>query len=273
MRTVTLLALSAALAMPAAALAAGKSPAPSFTLDTTTYSQDFDTLATTGTSQSLPAGFQIVELGTGSNADGFYAAGTGSSNSGNIYSFGASGSSERALGSLGSGAVAPNFFGGIFTNGLGGTISSLAFGYTGEQWRAGNSTDDMLNFQYSLDASQLDNGSWIDIDSLDFLPLVLGGNTPLNGNLPGNQRALTGTVAGLSIANGASFGFRWVDANSGANDHGLGVDNLLITSTFEPVAVIPEPATWAMLLVGFGAIGMVVRRRRGGLALAKAQAA
>jgi len=25
---------------------------------------------------------------------------------------------------------------------------------------------------------------------------------------------------------------------------------------------VPEPATWAMMLLGFGAIGMVARRRR-----------
>ncbi|MDP3590675.1 PEPxxWA-CTERM sorting domain-containing protein, partial [Phenylobacterium sp.] len=34
-------------------------------------------------------------------------------------------------------------------------------------------------------------------------------------------------------------------------------------------AGIPEPATWAMMLVGFGAVGTMVRsqRRRGALAL------
>jgi hypothetical protein len=28
------------------------------------------------------------------------------------------------------------------------------------------------------------------------------------------------------------------------------------------VAVVPEPASWAMMLLGFGAIGVVARRRR-----------
>jgi PEP-CTERM motif len=30
----------------------------------------------------------------------------------------------------------------------------------------------------------------------------------------------------------------------------------------EPVAAVPEPATWAMLLVGLGGIGATLRRRR-----------
>ncbi|MEA3078990.1 MAG: hypothetical protein QOF05_398, partial [Sphingomonadales bacterium] len=32
------------------------------------------------------------------------------------------------------------------------------------------------------------------------------------------------------------------------------------------VAVVPEPATWMMMLLGFGAIGLAVRRRQTSLA-------
>jgi hypothetical protein len=28
------------------------------------------------------------------------------------------------------------------------------------------------------------------------------------------------------------------------------------------VAPVPEPGTWAMMLLGFGAMGLVIRRRR-----------
>lgn len=263
MRIVTLSLAAALAATSSVALAAGSSPVPSYTLTTTTYTQDFNTLANTGTSQSLPAGFQIVELGTGAAADGAYAAGTGSFNGGNTYSFGASGSMERALGSLGSGSVTPIYFGGIFTNGLGGAIQSLSFDYTGEQWRAGGSANDRLDFQFSLNATTVDNGTWSNIDSLDFLPLILAGTTALDGNLAANQRQLAGTAGNLSIANGQRFGFRWVDVDSSGSDHGLGVDNFALRTTLAPVAgAVPEPSTWALLILGFGAVGASLRRRQ-----------
>ncbi|HWJ59374.1 MAG TPA: PEPxxWA-CTERM sorting domain-containing protein [Sphingomicrobium sp.] len=34
------------------------------------------------------------------------------------------------------------------------------------------------------------------------------------------------------------------------------------------LAAVPEPATWAMMLIGFGAMGWSIRRRRGSLAAA-----
>jgi hypothetical protein len=36
------------------------------------------------------------------------------------------------------------------------------------------------------------------------------------------------------------------------------IDNINVTAT---AGAVPEPATWAMMLVGFGALGMVMRRR------------
>ena len=52
------------------------------------YGQNFDdTLASAGTSSALPVGWALAETGTNANAT--YTAGTGSSNAGDTYSFGA----------------------------------------------------------------------------------------------------------------------------------------------------------------------------------------
>ena len=57
------------------------------------YTQDFNTLANTGTSSTLPAGWALLEKGTSANTS--YTAGTGSSNAGDTYSFGAAGQSDE----------------------------------------------------------------------------------------------------------------------------------------------------------------------------------
>jgi hypothetical protein len=251
MRYLTPFILAAALA-PAAASA-------QTALTTTNYLQNFDTLASTGTGTTLPAGFAINE--TQANADGIYAAGTGSSTAGNTYSFGAAGSTERALGSLASGSL-ESTYGVLFTNGLGSTITAFDIAYIGEQWRLGNSTDDGLTFQYSTNATSLTTGTWTTVSALNFLPAVIAGTQgALDGNLAGNQRSLSATIGGLSIASGANFGFRWIDVNSGGNDHGLGVDNFSVKSTLAATGAVPEPATWGMIILGFGALAGVVRRR------------
>src|SRR6266540_3973637 len=112
------------------------------------YTQNFDTLASTGTSSVVPVGWKFAESST--NANTTYTAGTGSGNAGDTYSFGVSASTERAFGGLQSGSLVP-IIGANFTNSIGSTITALAITYTGEQWRLGTlARTDRLDFQYSL---------------------------------------------------------------------------------------------------------------------------
>ena len=99
------------------------------------YTQDFNTLANTGTSSAVPAGWALFESST--NANTTYTAGTGSSTAGDTYSFGSTTTpTDRAFGTLQSGTLIPTI-GASFTNNTGNTITSLAIAYTGEQWRCG----------------------------------------------------------------------------------------------------------------------------------------
>lgn len=108
------------------------------------YSQNFDVLAASGTASTLPEGWVYVEAGA--NANALYTAGTGSSNTGDTYSFGAVGNSDRALGGLRSGNLVP-LFGVEFRNDTGSTITSISISYWGEQWRLGTSgRQDRLDF-------------------------------------------------------------------------------------------------------------------------------
>ena len=53
--------------------------------------------------------------------------------------------------------------------------------------------------------------------------------------------------------------------SGGASVDGV-IDNVVLTTTADqaPLTVpgVPEPATWAMMLLGFGAVGIAMRRRR-----------
>lgn len=226
-----------------------------------TYGQNFDTLATTGTSSTLPSGWIVVEDGT--NANGTYAAGTGSSNAGDVYSFGAAASTDRALGALRSGSLLPTI-GAVFSNGTGAAINGLEIAYAGEQWRNGSASIDALNFQYSLTSTDIslaaNDSAWISFAGLDFSAPNNAAGPALDGNAAANRTLINATIANLTIAQGATFAFRWLDADPTGADDGLAIDDFSLRAV-PAVAAVPEPATWAMMIGGFGVLGGVLRRR------------
>ncbi|MEN2786693.1 PEPxxWA-CTERM sorting domain-containing protein [Sphingomonas qilianensis] len=230
-------------------------------LGATTYTQDFDTLARTGTTgTALPTGWRVSE--TGANSNSSYGVGTGSNNAGDVLSYGAAGSSDRALGTLRSGNLIPTI-GAVFTNATGTTITDLLVGFTGEQWRNGSASIDSLGFQYSLTSTNIGDAigssAWTSVLGLTFSAPNNAAVSGLDGNL--NSTSLSSTLSGLSIGSGASFAFRWIDADPSGADDGLAIDNFSVGSV---VTAVPEPSTWAMMLVGFGAVGGAMRRRRSG---------
>ncbi len=210
--------------------------APGGTISLTTLDspslEDFNTLAQTGTSNAssgLPTSWDIAEQGTNANTN--YSAGTGSGTAGDTYSFGPTSNTDRALGELTSGSLQSRF-GASFTNNTGATITSLDISYTGEQWRSGDTTNvtDRIDFQISTNATSLSNGTWTDVDALDFssvqTTLAAG---PLNGNDPNNRASRSSTISSLSIGNGATFWIRWVAVDISGSDDGLAVDDFSLT--------------------------------------------
>ncbi len=201
----------------------------------TPYTQDFNTLATTGPASTLPTDWVFSE--TGSNANATYSVGTGSGNAGDTYSFGAAANTERAFGGLRSGSLVPTI-GASFVNGTGVTVTSLVIAYTGEQWRQGvtnRGAADRLDFQYSLDATSLSTGTWIDVNALDFLsPNITATAGALDGNAAANRAAVSSSITGLSLASGATVWIRWTDFDITSSDDGLAVDDFSITPQAGP---------------------------------------
>ncbi len=165
-----------------------------------------------GTANTIvPAGWAFIE--TGSSANTTYAAGTGSDNSGNTYSFGSAASTDRAFGSLLSGSL-NTFIGAGFINNTGKNITSVTISYTGEQWRNGNiNRVDKLDFEYSTNATSINTGTWTALDALDFASPNTTSGTPLDGNLAGNRTVKAPQTITFAIPAGASFYIRWKDFN------------------------------------------------------------
>lgn len=209
------------------------------------YNENFDTLANAGTSSTTPNGWYFAEVGTSSAVNGLYTAGTGSSNVGDVYSFGTSGTVERAFGGLQSGTLNPTV-GVQISNNTGATITALTVSYAGERWRVGavNRTD-RLRFQYSLDATDLLGGAWLDENVLDFNAPAAVATGAVDGNA--TSTAISNTISGLSIAPGATVWLRWISVDAPGADDGLAIDDVNILATVgaaanQPITASANPA-------------------------------
>ncbi len=195
----------------------------------TETTENFNSLANSGTSTNLPSGWYLSETGTNTNS--IYTAGTGSGNSGDTYSLGLASNVDRVLGGLRSGSLIPTF-GAKITNNTGETVQSLLISYVGETWRVGSTNrTDQIDFSYSTNATLLSNGTWLNANNLDY---ANPGQATGSGSMQ-HSAIISDTLTGLTIANGASIWIRWTDFNaSGAND-AMGIDD------FSVKAITPTP--------------------------------
>lgn len=205
----------------------------------------FDTLSqavgTTNNVLLLP-GWTLNETGGGGRDNEQYAVDAGSSNTGDVYSYGSAGSGDRALGSLQSGTLIPAF-GACFSNQTGAAITALDIAFTGEQWRVGAAgREDRLNFEISTDATSLTTGTWAAVAALDFLGPDTTAIGARDGNATAYRTSLAASVTPPTIAAGATFWIRWVDGNASGADDGLAVDDFSLTPHGVPELTIDDAA-------------------------------
>lgn len=202
-----------------------------------TYTQDFNTLDNSTTNSSnLPTGWAIKEVGTSASANNMYRSGAGTSNAGDVYSFGDSASTERALGSVASGTNTPSF-GAMFMNTSTDTIGKFVISHKVEQWRAGDtlSKSDTTNFYYSTTADSVGDtvaANWTEVPSLMLhsptpVSTSTSGNS-LDGNASGNNYNALDSVT-VTVLPGKHLIIKWVDKNCTGSDDGLAIDDLNIT--------------------------------------------
>lgn len=252
----------------AAAVAAFAGMASANISFTGVYSQNFDSLtATNSTGQawandSTLTGWSLFRQPGPGVALTTYGGDNGASNSGQFFSYGSTGSSERAFGGLGSGGA---YFGSpasgsvagwiavSLTNNSGGDLSSFIVNFDGEQWRNGGNTDvQTMVLEYGFGASFTTVATWTAAGgAFNFNSPTVGATAAaLDGNATANRVAGLGGTITSNWGAGQTLWLRWIETNNIGNDHGLAIDNFSIQ--------IPSPGATALL----GLAGLVVGRRR-----------
>lgn len=258
-----------------------------------TYAQNFDTLPSAGTftftgtgpyalDAAAPNGVGATGLpgwsfakASGSGSVALFKFDNGGSNSGGTNSYGTAASSDRSLGSLGSGTFAPRF-GIAFVNTTGQTLTTFTLGYTGEQWRRGSATANKLTFAYAtgaVDLSTVATGGFTAAPTLDFTaPTTTGSGISLDGNLAANRTVIAPvTVTGLTWTPGQTLVLRWSDGDDSGSDDGLAIDDLTFTAapalTTQPVAQTAVSGGTATFAVATAATPVTYQWRKNGTPL------
>ncbi|RYY41994.1 MAG: hypothetical protein EOO06_21725, partial [Chitinophagaceae bacterium] len=197
----------------------------------TAFTQDFNSLSSTGTANSWVDNTTIV--GWYAN-QATYRADAGGSNTGAMYSYGAASDPERALGAVTSSGVSTVYFGVRLKNTTGSSLASFLVAYTGEQWRQ-TANAQKLVFEYSTNATSITTGTWTPVTSLDFTAPKTGTAGALDGNLTANKTAISGTVAS-TVADNGEIWFRWTKTSS--TSPGLAIDDFSVTASGTAVSTI-----------------------------------
>lgn len=206
----------------------GQSPV-SITASPQTYTQDFNTLSTTGTAFT-----------NGTTLQGWYISsstllvGDGGGNSNSCYNYGPASNTDRSIGALSNATT--HRFGARFRNNTGSAITSVTISYTGEQWRQTNQTQSLV-FDYRISntpySNYLTDGAALFVANteLDFTVLKTGAAGAIDGNATSNRTAKSATLS-VNIPAGSELFIRWT--KSGSTSPGLSVDDL--TVNFGPAA-------------------------------------
>jgi hypothetical protein len=218
-----------------------------------TYVQNFDGLPTsstsvtgTGTINLQAAISQLAGTGVtwqaariaGTNTTAVpFSVGNGSGNTGGLYSYAETGSSDRWLGLFASGTTTPAA-GLALVNNSGATITSISINFSAAQWRSPNSGGvvNTTSFAYGFSSNAA-------ITSTNFLSSAAMISNPAGDLVSG--AATTSAVSGSPVERaskaflitdvtwqpGETLYIRWRDSDNTGADAGLAINDLTITGS------------------------------------------
>jgi hypothetical protein len=196
----------------------------------------------------IAAAFVALALATAAQAQVFVPANNssptalGSITAGQAYTVTASGAADLLSGYNG-GLGIPFTANGIPTYAIPGTYSSF--------------------YPNGLDYDPSQNTSAHGIGGVGMLYGALLGTFTATPTGPGDYFLLGSNFSFTAGSNGTLYGVVNDCPNCyGDNNAQSGFNVTLALATGLPVGGVPEPGTWVMMLLGFGAIGLVLRRQR-----------
>ena len=263
-----------------AAISAATSEAQILLSGGLTYSQNFDSLATSATTtvpwnddSTIPGWYASRATTVSGGAYGPfntpYRVSGGELNNGSTWSFGTNGVNpvtDRAFGSISSGTVGTNAWGVRFKNDTASPLANILISYTGEQWRnGGNTASQPMTFTYQVSGSPLsglisalaNDPAYTVFGALTFTTPITGATaTQLDGNDPANRVQFSSVLlTGVTLNPGEELMLRWFDVNDQGNDHGFGVDDFSVS-----FSAVPEPTV--AVLGGLSLMVAIIWRRR-----------
>lgn len=118
--------------------------------------------------------------------------------------------------------------------------------------------DHTLNFSVATD-SLINLNLWQSESGITFSDIFINGVSLVN-NYVATIGGMPGTNVGAAYAQAGAVAIRFVGINAG-NPHSFGGTVNTQAATIPNVPAVPEPATWAMMVIGIGAIGCMMRRK------------
>jgi hypothetical protein len=227
-----------------------------------TYSQNFDNLPLTGTTNAIAGTGALAAQGdltwlSSAGADWRAARITGSgttvvnlvadagtSNTGTIHSYGVASDTNRAIGCLPSGSNGPAC-GVALTNNTGQTLTTITIDYDAAQWRSPSDSSatahgvvNTMTFSYGfssagiLDSDFLSNSLMTvnadgNVDS-DPPPVAPPYSTPVIGKVDKGHKTIT--LSNITWPAGERLYLKWMNPKVAGNCAGLAIDNLVVTA-------------------------------------------
>lgn len=171
-------------------------------------------------------GWYITQI-AGSQSNINFSTSTGSATGSRAYSYGVSGSTNRALGSLaaGTGVYA---FGLVLKNETGLILNRIQIRFLASQWRRGGSGNkNIWRFGYHhADTVRPVFDTLVNDNRFNLLSIHSGtGAATLNGHLPANQVWIDDSIANIQWLPGQELILQWSDFDETGSDDAMAIDD------------------------------------------------